>query len=262
MKRVLSLLLVLLLLLAGCGRQTSAVISETSTATAFSMTHTAYTGHRETTLSVNDSATATVTGSLTSKSGSQTVTITDENGNVAFAADGDSGASNFTVKLTGPATYTIAVDLTDHTGSYSFEWEVLGAASQEPVPSETTEAVEPEPVPTVETAEPEPEPSLEDTGFSVEDLDWNGVFTAENGTLELWQADSTSYEFAFQQGEASLVGVARIDLEDLITATCTLGSATVTFTWLDTQTLSVTADGTVAALTLDPTGTYTFTGMN
>jgi hypothetical protein len=260
MKRVLPLLLVLLLLLAGCGRQTSAVISETSTATAFSMTHTAYTGHRETTLSVNDSATATVTGSLTSKSGSQTVTITDEDDNVAFAADGNSGASNFTVKLTGPATYTIAVDLTDHTGSYSFEWEVLGAASQEPRPSETTEAVEPEPVPTVETAAPEPSPA--DTGFSAEDLDWNGVFSAENGTLELWQADSSSYEFAFQQDAESLVGVARIDLEDMTTATCTLGSATVTFAWLDTRTLSVTADGTVAALTLDPTGIYTFTEMN
>lgn len=282
MKRIVPLLL-MLLLLTSCGAEEQAIISEVNTSTEFSMAYTAFTGTRQATISISDSATATVTGSLTSKSGSLSITIADEEGNVAFEATESTGASSFSVKLTGPANYTIDVTADNHTGSFSFQWEIIGAAVQEassqaapadqaPVesepaekaPAESSAAPSESPELSSETVEPSASPEATVPTFNVEELDWNGIFTSADGiiSLELWQADSTSYEFEFTQDETVLLGVARIDLETMASASCTVNGAVIDFTWTDTQTLEVSTGGTVAALSLDPTGTYVFVEMN
>ena len=286
MKRIFLLLLLLSLLLTGCGSEKTSIISEVNTASEFSMSYTSFTGTRTAAISISDSATAAVTGVLSSSSGNLSIRISDEAGNVAFAADDVSGSASFSVSLTGPGEYIIEVSADAHTGSFSFTWEVIGAAVQSESASDTWSSIQDADAEPDNTADAvsdntaaeadEADSALSDTDTEGADTDdtnassvfsdpnWNGIFTSADSSisLEFWLADNSSCEFAFTKGDLILMGVARIDPEIPAVASCTFSDAVVSFEWYDQETLTVTATGATAALALDPTGVYTFTEMN
>ncbi len=129
MKRLVLLFLVLCLLCTACA--SSQVLTSEHTATEFSMAYERYTATESTTISVNDGATVTLTGSLVTQSGSVSVVISNADGETVHSSENTGESFTFHVILSGPNTYTITVDCQKHTGSFSFTWETTGAQNQE-----------------------------------------------------------------------------------------------------------------------------------
>lgn len=128
MKRVLSWLCLAVCLLGLCSCSRAGVFSEDLGPGYLHTVCQGYTGQRSCQLTLSESACINIQCSFTHKSGQLDVRITDSSGAAAYQGNGIDSSAAFVVQLTQPDTYTICVDADGYTGSFSFEWETVGAA--------------------------------------------------------------------------------------------------------------------------------------
>ena len=89
-----------------------------------------YSGQRSCELTLSDNACINIQCSFTHKDGTLDVFITGSDGAVAYQGNGIDSSAAFVVQLTQPDNYTIRVEANHYTGSFSFEWETVGAAGR------------------------------------------------------------------------------------------------------------------------------------
>lgn len=126
-KRILGLCLILSLF-TGCSSEKTAVISqEKNESDRLYMSHEEYTGTRSTSITVGESASVTVTISVTSVSGAMDISIIKEDGTAVYQTADITSNLEMELTLDGPEKYIVTVVLKKHTGSYDITWETLGA---------------------------------------------------------------------------------------------------------------------------------------
>lgn len=122
---LLLLLALLLAALSACGSH--GVYAEDAGSTWFHGVCEDYSGEMSRELTVSENARISVRCSFSRKDGQMDVRITAADGSEAYRGDGVTGGS-FSVELNHPGTYTIAVQTRGFSGSFSFDWETVGAA--------------------------------------------------------------------------------------------------------------------------------------
>ncbi len=116
----------LLLLLCGCAGAAVCAVEEGEN--SLRAVCEAYSGERSAEVNVGDNACISIQCGIEPKEGSLDILICDSEGTVAYEGQNVAEQMSFVVQLTAPGGYTISVDADQFTGSYSFDWETVGAA--------------------------------------------------------------------------------------------------------------------------------------
>ncbi len=246
---LLALVLALALALAACSG--GEIISETTGARAYSLSCDRLTDTREATVSVGDSAAATLTASISRGRGSLSVRISGSDGAEVYAGNGIASSTSFTLLLEGPADYTVALSCDGFTGSVDLTWETVGAGVANADAPEGADANDV----TITNTAPGPAPA------SGEIPDWNGTFeNAGTGvSIALAWADNNTVEFQLSGLGSVVTATARIDGQTPSKAVYSYGEeTTLTFT-LSGGALTVEQAGTCSLVPDDISGTYTQT---
>ncbi len=195
------------MLLTGC----SGSISETVTSQSYELICETISETKQTTISVGDSATATLNAAISHKGGSLSIRIFNELDDVIYSGNDIAASNSFTLLLEGPAEYTLELNMTRFTGNCSFSWETVGALiPEEPEPIEdttaqsedsddTTAAVSTDVVIT-NTSDTEPDHAEEAPAEETPEVftpNWNSKYeNADIGvTIEFFLMDSNFVEF-------------------------------------------------------------------
>lgn len=271
MRRVLLCILslfALFALLSACS--TGEVISETGSASEYSLSCDRLTSTHETIVSVGESATATLAATISRHHGSLSVQIVNESGAEVYSGTDIASSTSFTLLLNGPADYTVRIECSSFTGSFDLQWETVGAAaadavvpeaptvSNEMVITNTTPAIEP---PAEPEGEPVPDTELDDSTVpdSAEAPEWNGVFeNAGNGvTIALFWGDNHTVEFQISGIGSVVTATARIDVEDDPAAAYYSYGEEMSLTFrLSGGSLTVEQDGSCSLIPDDIAGQY------
>ena len=242
------LALLLALVLAACSG--GEIISETTGARAYSLSCDRLTDTREATVSVGDSAAATLTAAISRGRGSLSVRISDSDGNEVYSGNDIASSTSFTLLLEGPADYTVTLTCDGFTGSVDLTWETVGAGVANPDAPEGADAND---VTITNNNAPAP--------VSGEMPDWNGTFeNADTGvSIALAWADNNTVEFQLSGLGSVVTATARIDGETPSKAVYSYGEeTTLTFTLTGGE-LTVEQTGTCSLVPDDISGTYTQT---
>ncbi|MHC1750622.1 MAG: hypothetical protein AB9856_20315 [Cellulosilyticaceae bacterium] len=128
MKKIflISVLVAMLLVVGGCTKGSSFILSgdETNTPTQMAMTYKRFSGFKQTDIKVKKGEPLTVKVGIVTQKGHLDAYIAKDNDLQNCQYQGTNlSTSSFEVTLTEEGTYTIRVDANKHTGSYSFSWE-------------------------------------------------------------------------------------------------------------------------------------------
>ncbi len=266
-KRLLPALLALVLALVLGACSGGKIISETSDLHAYSLSCERLTDTRQAAVSVGESASATLSASISRGRGSLSVRISGSDGSEVYAGNDIASSTSFTLMLEGPETYTVSLTCDGFTGSVDLTWETVGAVGAAPEPS-----ADPAPADgmtitnNAPDAAPEAEPdassdAAQDAPADAGTPDWNGTFenTATGVTISLAWADNHTVEFQLSGLGSVVTATARIDSLDRSRADYSYGDEmTLTFR-LDEDGLAVAQDGTCTLIPDDISGTYTQT---
>lgn len=266
-KRLLPALLALALALVLGACSGGKIISETSDLHAYSLSCERLTDTRQAAVSVGESASATLSASISRGRGSLSVRISGSDGSEVYAGNDISSSTSFTLLLEGPETYTVSLTCDGFTGSVDLTWETVGAVGAAPEPS-----ADPAPADgmTITNNAPDAAPDTEqdnapdagqDAPADAGTPDWNGTFenAATGVTISLAWADNHTVEFQLSGLGSVVTATARIDSLDRSRADYSYGDEmTLTFR-LDEDGLAVAQDGTCTLIPDDISGTYTQT---
>ena len=256
-KRLLPALLALALVLGACSG--GKIISETSDLHAYSLSCERLTDTRQAAVSVGESASATLSASISRGRGSLSVRISGSDGSEVYAGNDIASSTSFTLLLEGPETYTVSLTCDGFTGSVDLTWETVGAVGAAPEPP-----ADPAPADgmTITNNAPDAAPDAEqDTAPDAGTPDWNSTFenTATGVTISLAWADNHTVEFQLSGLGSVVTATARIDSLDRSRADYSYGDEmTLTFC-LGEDGLAVAQDGTCTLIPDDISGTYTQT---
>lgn len=117
--------LLLLSLLAGCGE--ASVFSEDAGTDHLYVVCEGYSGVHSAQVDLSENACINIQCGFTRKGGEVAVSIADEAGGEVYAGTVAEDAS-FVVQLTEPGKYMIHAQPSAYTGSFSFDWETVGAS--------------------------------------------------------------------------------------------------------------------------------------
>ena len=258
-KRLLPALLALVLALVLGACSGGKIISETSDLHAYSLSCERLTDTRQAAVSVGESASATLSASISRGRGSLSVRISGSDGSEVYAGNDIASSTSFTLLLEGPETYTVSLTCDGFTGSVDLTWETVGAVGAAPEPP-----ADPAPADgmTITNNAPGAAPDAEqDTATDTGTPDWNGTFenTATGVTISLAWADNHTVEFQLSGLGSVVTATARIDSLDRSRADYSYGDEmTLTFCLGDSG-LAVAQDGTCTLIPDDISGTYTQT---
>lgn len=126
MKNIKTLVMIMALgmsLLAGCtvSSGTAIKMTEDNNSHRMSATYSKFNGYKKTTLKLKNDEEKTVNVDIETTKGEIDLTITHEDGTVAYEGD-NLETSTFEVNLDKEGKYTIRIDADDHSGSYDINW--------------------------------------------------------------------------------------------------------------------------------------------
>jgi hypothetical protein len=210
-------LLALALICVGCSGD-SVVISESSTAQSFSLSCERLSDTWEIPIPVGESASVTLSASVSRKHGSVSILIADTVGDVIYSGSDIASATSFNLMLEGPAEYTVQLTTNDFTGTLDLKWETVGVSTADlPAASGAENAGDAaQPSASSDSDVVITNNPTESDDPVTEVPDWNGTFyNADNGvTIELFWGDNNSVEFQISGNGSVVTATARIDGDD------------------------------------------------
>lgn len=241
-------------LLAGCSG--GGVISESTDASAYSLSCDRVSDTRQTTVIVGDSAAATLTAAISHGRGALSVRISGDDGEEVYSGNHIAASTSFTLLLEGPAEYTVYLECDGFTGSVDLNWETVGAAVAEPAPQDAQPRAPDTNDMVITNTAPSAQPDT--TPVAADSPEWNGKFKNEDSDveIELFWADNHTVEFELRGIGSVVTATARIDDDDPAAAQYTYGEELTLVFHLDAEGLTLTQEGVCSLIPDDIAGFY------